>query len=133
MELNVFARRYVAPVERRVRGDDFAHHVQLVGGHAAKWYLDAKHVDVGLSLSIDALPEPEGHEIGGVPVAGLEPLHTRFELIDLGGEVLDNRFGCRHSLVSFLEADRLAITRKRPARLYRCGALDRRGLTRRCP
>ena len=102
VKLDVLAGGYVSLVEGRVRGDYLAHYVELVGGHSAEGYLDSEHMDVGLSLPVNALSESERHEVGRIPISGLEPIHPIFELFYFGGEVFYDRIALCHCRGSFL-------------------------------
>src|SRR5918912_695881 len=86
VELDVLARRDVALAERRVALGDVREGLELLRGDAAEGKLDPDHLDGGLALPVDPLPEAEGDVLlrGRAPLE--EGIGLRVEVLELALE-----------------------------------------------
>ena len=88
VDLDVLAGGDVALVQRRVLLDDAGEGVHLLRRDPAEGELDPDHLDVGLTLPVDALFEAEADELVLFELAGEELLGFVVEVVELA---LDDR------------------------------------------
>ncbi len=98
VDLDVLPCRDVRLVQRRVALGDVGERVHLLGVDAAERQLDADHLDVRLTLAVDALLEPEADELVLRRLAVEELGRLGVEVVELAledrddvpGDVLDD-------------------------------------------
>ena len=93
VDLDVLPRRDVALVQGRVLIDDVGEHLHLLRRHAAHRELDAAHLDVGLTLAVDALLQAEADELVLRGLAVEELLGLVVEVVELARDDRDDVSG----------------------------------------
>ena len=84
VELDVFTGGDVALAQRGISLGDVAQRLQGLGGQDAAGDFDAHHLDIGLTLPVDALAKAKRGEFCHFPLAGFKGGRFLFQTLDLG-------------------------------------------------
>ena len=82
VELDVFPRGDVSLAQRGVLLRNFSQAVQHIRRSNSAGEFDAYHLDIGLALTVDTLPQPEGRKNGVVQLADAEPVYLGIKALD---------------------------------------------------
>ena len=98
VELDIFSGGDVAFTQRGVFFGDCPQSLQRLRCQDAPGDFHPNHLDIGLPLSVNTLPKPEGRKLGSIFLAGFERGRLLFQALDLVFHVWDDT---RRSLGQF--------------------------------